>query len=243
MEEFDKDQVIEWYNWLEELLLDIMKILPPAPGNLESYSPRLASIILDACGLLDSIFRQITPNEELSTIKKNKKGKEPDVKDFAELYSDEFDLPRIKSIPFISPPKYFCPFKPWEAISSGGDYKPLDWWQTYNDLKHDRIANIKKAGLGNALDALCGLHQVITVVPAFSKAILRAGWIETSEVNPEELLEIMEGRSAPGPGSGFLVESKLFIVPVGIHMPEDIDSFRPLGWCASQRAVQFFGRW
>ena len=41
---------------------------------------------------------------------------------------------------------------------SGGEYKSPTWWQIYNKLKHDRIANLRKAQLEVAIESLCGLH-------------------------------------------------------------------------------------
>lgn len=242
MDAFHKDQVIEWYKWLESQLQDIMSVLPPAPENLMSYSPRIPSLILDSCGLMDSVFRQITPDTVIVDNKTKKRSK-IDIKDFAKLYSANFDLHNLRSIPFTSPLQFRCPFEPWTNIASGGDYKALEWWKTYNDLKHDRIAHMKTARLNVAIDAICGLHQIISVIPEFSDAILRAGWVDTSGVNPEWLLEIMRKETKTTPFQGYLVESELFILPIGRIVPESIDDFRPSHFNASNRVMQFFGHW
>lgn len=39
MDDFDKDQVLQWYEWLEDELLDILKYIPPAGQNLDTFSP------------------------------------------------------------------------------------------------------------------------------------------------------------------------------------------------------------
>lgn len=242
MDEFDKDQVIEWYGWIELSLLEIMKILPPSPENLEAHSPRLATLILDACGLLDSIFRQITP-DPVNVGSTSKSRNQLDIADFAELYSDKFRLSKLKSIPFISPPRYISPFEDWEGIESGGEYKPLPWWNDHTKLKHDRIAHLKRAGLENAILSLCALHQVISIVRQFKGAIFRAGWINTTGINPEMLLEHLE-KEAPVPQHyEHFVETRLFMLLIASNVPDDINALRPAGFNASNRVIQFFGRW
>ncbi len=243
MNDFEKDQVIQWYEWLEEHLLEIMKTLPPAPKNLKSYSPRLASLIIDACGLLDSVLRQITP-DPVRVDGEIKKRNNLDIKDYATLYSAEFNLPKLKSILLIHPPKYRCPFERWSDISSSGKYKPLPWWRIHTNLKHDRIANIKKARLDVAIDALCALHQVIAVVHDLRSAVFGRGWINIAGRDPKMLLEAQKSKTI---NNLFivLVESKLFVVSPHrrFPFPENIKDFGPARFFASERVTQFFGRW
>ncbi|MFQ5902987.1 MAG: hypothetical protein ACE5JO_04790 [Candidatus Binatia bacterium] len=153
MDDFDKDLILQWYEDLEGQLLAIMRYLPPAPENLNSYSPRLASLIMDACGLLGSILRQITP-DRVTVDGKSTSRKDLNIVHYGKLYTDKFGLASLKSIELISPPKYRCPFAPWDALVSRGNYVPLPWWTTHTDLKHDRIVNLKTAGLVVAMESL-----------------------------------------------------------------------------------------
>ena len=241
MDDLDKDLVLQWYEWLEEQLLDIMRYLPPAPENLYSYSPRLASLIVEACGLLDSILRQITP-DPVAVGGKSKPRRYLDIVDYAELYANTFGLPTLKSILLLPPPKYLCPFAPWTALAPGGGYAPLPWWSTHTDLKHDRIANLKKAGLAVAIDALSALHQVIAVVPDLGRTVLRRGLVPGRKPNPDIVIEVLEGRTAAN--WTLLVETRLFAVPRGREkFPETIAAFSPAFFNGSDRLIDFFGRW
>jgi len=47
------------------------------------------------------------------------------------------------------------PFRNW---SNRTTYKSPDWWGPYNEVKHDRINNLKKANLKNVVNALAGLY-------------------------------------------------------------------------------------
>ena len=47
------------------------------------------------------------------------------------------------------------PFSNWKQAP---DYKSSDWWQPYNDVKHERVDNYQKANLKNVVNALAGLY-------------------------------------------------------------------------------------
>ena len=141
MDDFDKDQILQWYEWLEDELLQILKYIPPSEQNLRAFSPRLASLIVESCGLLDSIFRQISPDPVVVGTK-SKPRKKLDIVDYAKLYSAKFELPATKSILLIRPARYLSPFSAWRH-----GYKPAPWWRIHTDLKHDRIANLRKGSI------------------------------------------------------------------------------------------------
>ena len=42
MDELDKDLTLQWYERLEEQLIDIMRLIPPTPENFTAYSPPIA---------------------------------------------------------------------------------------------------------------------------------------------------------------------------------------------------------
>lgn len=241
MDDFDKDLILQWYEDLEDRLLNIMRYLPPAPENLNSYSPHLASLIMDACGLLDSILRQITP-DPVTIDGKSVSRKELNIVHYGKLYAAKFELPGMKSIMLISPPKYHCPFTPWASLVSGGPYEPLPWWTTHTDLKHDRVANLQKARLAVAMESLCALHQVIAMVPDVGRMVLKRGWVPGRKPSPEIVIRALEGEAKFN--ESILVETKLFVVARGQkEFPERIEEFRPSFFNGSERLIDFFGRW
>ena len=122
MEIFEKDQVLQWYEWLEEELLERFKNIPPADQNLETYSPRLATLIIESCGLLDSILRQISADPASVDGKSKARGKLT-IKDYAKLYAEKFQLPDAKSILLTSPPRYLIPFSAWKERLPDGEQR------------------------------------------------------------------------------------------------------------------------
>ena len=49
--------------------------------------------------------------------------------------------------------KEFKPFEAWDAYI----YRPLAWYQSYNNVKHNRYDNFNEANLENLMNALAGL--------------------------------------------------------------------------------------
>ena len=243
MEPFEKDQVLQWHERLEEELLEIFKYMPPADPNLETFSPRLATLIIESCGLLDSVLRQISADPVTVDGKPTPRGKLT-IKDYAKLYAEKFQLTDAKSILLTSPPRYLIPFGKWKECLPDGEYPSPDWWRTHTALKHDRIANLKAAKLGVAIESLCALHLVLAKAPEFAKTLLSRSWVFCSGYNPTGVIEILEGVRQEQ-WMSFLVESKLFVVARGggQEFPDNIDDFKPSSFKASERVVNIFGRW
>jgi hypothetical protein len=245
MDDLDKYSTLQWYEDLEQQLLDFIRYVPYSPHNLNAHSPRLASIIVSACGLIDSILREITPDP--SQVAKQKSQRDLDIVNYARLYAPRFGLPTLKSILLFTPPKYLVPFGIWERFVSGRvpwtSFQSPQWWSIHNDLKHNWIPNVKKAGLEIAVESLCALHQIISSVPEFARMMLRKGWVPGTKSDPENTIQVLEGKMQSM--SAVLVETQLFVVARGGKepFPEQIDDFRPVNFGASERLIDFFGRW
>jgi hypothetical protein len=129
---------------------------------------------MDACGLLDSVFRDRIGNDPAIINGKSTAKKQCTIKDYAYLHSNSLDLPNTRSVMLVSPPRYRCPFAPWKNLSQ--EYLRLPWWEKYNSLKHDLLSNIQEGTLGNVLDALCALHQVLARSTSLIPILMRRGW-------------------------------------------------------------------
>jgi hypothetical protein len=100
--------------------------------------------------------------------------------------------------------EHLQPFATWQGVPS---YTPLDWWQAYNDVKHDRLANRRKATLRNAAYALAGLFLGILRSPACAEFILQEGWIPSEPHDHDDPQMLLSDY----PSIGFLAaESTLF---------------------------------
>ena len=107
------------------------------------------------------------------------------------------------------------PFQEWDGASK---YEPLDWWEAYNKLKHDRLANKTKGTLSAAVDAMAGLFLAILSNQYCRYAVEAAGWLSASSAsdavayNPKPSL----GEDSPSVKDNYVAaESLLFAYPVG----------------------------
>ena len=236
MDEATASNIIRWYEGLEEEVVEFLRYVPPQNQNMNVWSPRLATVIVEACGLIDSLFRYISPAKVTIHGKKKKRDK-LNILDYAELHSSNLQLPAQKIILLISPPSYRNPFGIWSKQGSRS-FKTPSWWTINNDLKHQRIDNFCKATMDMAIDALAGALLIISKVPELLPATLRHGWLDLGGLNPEHLLETLQkGRE------GRTLETSLFALWLGYwELPKDIKDFSPLRYHGSKRLLSFFGK-
>jgi hypothetical protein len=240
MDEATAANILRWYQGLEEKVEEFLKYIPPQNENMTTWSPQLATLIVEACAIIDSLLFYVTPSKVII------RGKEKDrdnlnILDYAELYSAKFALPRRKVIFLASPPSYRNPFDIW-ANQVSGSFSSPHWWIVYNDLKHDRIANFKKASMRTAIDALTGALLIISKamfeVPELLRVALRYGFLDLGGLNPEIFLSILQGGQ-----EGRMLESSLFALWLGHwELPEDIKDFSPARHHGSKRLLAFFGK-
>lgn len=239
MDEYRVDQALRAYERIENGLIEFSEHVPIIAGNDAIQSPRLISYLVDACGLLDSTLRDLTPDPAM-VGGKNKPRRDCDIWDFAQLHAGALDLPNTRSIVLMSPPTYRRPFEPWESLLKTGTYSPLPWWQDYNALKHDRLANIDKGTLGAALDATCALHQVIARRLDLIPSLLRRGWFSIGHWYVDAVLEDAQKGSLP---DTFIVQTRLFATPVGKdQFPSDLSKLHPGLFQCKPEFIQFLGR-
>jgi hypothetical protein len=234
MDEFERHSVVQWYELLEDRLLDCLRFIPPIEAGLAVPSPQLAGIILEASGLLDSVFREISP-DPVTVGGKQKRAKALDMEDYEELYKVQFDLPNYRSYFLVSPPQVRCPFGAWDQ---GGH---LAWWADYNKIKHNRIENLRKATLNVAIDAMCALHQVLSRVPHFADAVLRRHWFKSNVGSPAQALDMLRGDPRWASVS-FLVGTKVFLVARGREggLPAKLEDFNLRAYHPDDSVQDFF---
>ena len=236
MDEFERDSVTHWYGILEDRLLDFVRLVPPMESNLTVHSPQLAGIILEASGLLDSVFREISPDP--ATVRGKKKSADKlDIRDYQHLFSGHFDLPNYRSYVLVSPPHVRCPFKAW---GRGGK---LSWWTTYNKIKHNRIANLRNATLDLAIESMCALHQIISRAPDFARSVLRHHWFKSKMGSPGQALAMLGGDPSWG-SIKFLVGTKLFLVGRGPEggLPSRVQDFDLGDYWPDDPILDFFAK-
>jgi hypothetical protein len=185
--------VIRWYQSLEEQLQEVLSVVPPQGTNLQTaWSPKLATVLVEACNLIESVFYDLiasSPHYDTTTDKVQVPGeKKPCRRDrlelhhYARLYCDPLHLTLCKAVFFQAPLKWLTPFGEW---SGPHDCPQPAWWAVHNASKHRRLAHFAEFTLEKALAALAGALIVLTAAPAAPGgiellwAMVRHKWIDS----------------------------------------------------------------
>lgn len=225
--------IIEWYNALENQLIDFFKYVPPQSQNMRTWSPRLSTLVVESCGLIDSLLRYISP-PKVQLHGKEKRREKLELPDFAGLYSIDRQLPNRKVILLISPPEYRTPFGVW--LNS---LEAPSWWTANNHLKHNRIDCFTEANLETAINALAGSLVIIATTPQLIPVLVRKGYLDLSGRHASSTIKNLQNYY----GEVITLETSLFAMSFSNDpLPDNIHEFDPQLYGGSTRLKAFFVR-
>lgn len=136
----------KYYKLLEERFLKSLKYVELNPVNYNTYSIEFANQLISIGSELDVFFKVVS---NLNS------GSRPNIADYYKEVTKKF--PNIKNQEVIIKDKReikIKPFENWEELRAG---QSLEWWDAYNNIKHNRVENIEKANLKNAFNILGAL--------------------------------------------------------------------------------------
>lgn len=140
-----------------ELLLDdlseVFKVVAPYKENLSCFGNKIRNIIILACTEIDSMMKgileksNIKPRLSFYTTKDYIKLNIP-------LQLNEYTLSFFRF-------EELGDFKPFLKWDSKNPTSSLLWYHDYNNIKHDRESNFRKASLENAIDSTMALAAIM----------------------------------------------------------------------------------
>ena len=163
------DQSEQMFYKLEDRLLNFLEYIPFYIKHLEVYSDKLVTIILEVDpeifndfdlaifyeqeqGSIDSAIMQARKqllNKE-KKLRKNRKSLT-----FKAYYDFLNTYPHTKiSSAIIGLSTFHAYVMPFEQVKS-------DWWDSYNDLRHNKYTHLKHATLRNAIASLAALYWLV----------------------------------------------------------------------------------
>ena len=228
MDENTAFRVVLRYTHLEDQLIDFFRHVPPQDANLNAWSPTLALLIKESCGLFESLLKRVTP-PTVVVEGKSKRKIELDIQDLGVLYSRRLGLTKRKVMLIYSfPPVYRDPFKSWRNKVRRKFYKPPKWWTTHNHLKHNELTSMNEATATTAIDALAGLLLTIGSAPEMTRALIHQDLLHWRTVQPDVIVQrALAG--FPETNNPVVLKTKLFAILLGgPPVPKDINDFRPL---------------
>ncbi|HDK4123799.1 TPA: hypothetical protein PSK81_000271 [Staphylococcus aureus] len=152
-----------YYKFIEDKLIATNQYVTHTKDNELCYSDEFISIILLSCSEIDSILKELLRNKSIPSKKKYYQ-----MSDYASVLKDlttesvetmstsidVYDNNRVRVTPF-------------EKIDSSRKYGNLIWWEDYQSIKHDRIHNIQKGNLINAVTVLAAHFLIIRLLIQF----------------------------------------------------------------------------
>lgn len=225
--------VIEWFLDLETRLKEFLRSVP-INWNYKAVLPLLAGVIVEAAGLVDSILRKQFDLSGCKTQRKNLR-----ITHFQDYYEQRYSFSSKNTLIYQYPPFLLNPFREW-VFPSGQPESTLEWWDAYNKLKHERIEHYFRCTLSNAVLSLCALHQVLSALPCFFKALIAHDMIGLcGYAIPYAIESVEQGRE----DTPFLSESELFATPYGKRgfSSDLLETNKSLKW-SGKRLQRFLGR-
>jgi hypothetical protein len=156
---------------LERQFGNFLESVPYLTGNENTYSFRLANLILAIGAHIDSAFKEIARYPEFCTkYPEILKKRQPSIADYFPL-AEEYRLPQRKVIFKRLPEReQLIPFQQYTKVGDG--IVTPNWWRIYNRVKHRFSENFEKANLQNARDALAGAFLLNVIhTPAYIRLI------------------------------------------------------------------------
>jgi len=199
---FPANTVVNSYIRTESVVADFLSQVPYCTEHAEIWSPTLATVLLETCSQLDSLWKCQAGQSRFVTKERL------DIRDYYSCFRDDV-APRWV-VSYGEEPSVLKPYEKWEGSQ---EYGALEWWDAYNKVKHNRLQQRKQATMKNAIMALAGLFIAIIRCEACRAALVQAGWVSCLSGHP------VPGALSDDSPSDTLrycaVESRLFSYGVG----------------------------
>lgn len=228
----DLRSVIVWFESAEQMLMTVLDVIPYEAAHENVWSPRLVTILLEACSQLDSLLKH-----EAAQLRGT--AGQPKIGDYFALFGQHLGEKWV--LFWGDSPQKIRPFDSWNGLAAYNktfySKHELDWWKAYNKVKHNRIENRKKATLKCTVEAMGGLFLALLYCQVCRQAVVASGWVHYPRGhNPATYLD---DHLKAVPERRILVESKLFSYPVG-WMKQPIRSHLMWSGAGSDRFNHWF---
>jgi hypothetical protein len=145
-----KNNLVHW-NYFLSFDSDAKKLsryIEFSSDNFKTYSIELVRLLLSIGSEVDVVAKllcsKVDPNEKAQNIF-----------DYRNILNPKF--PKIRDMKILIP-RYGLELIPWDNWKND---KSPDWWSGYNEVKHNRDINFKKANLKNTLNSISGLFCLL----------------------------------------------------------------------------------
>lgn len=139
---------------IQKDIFELFDFIEPADKNLDTYSYRIHELLLRTCIEFEANCKAILRENSYSA----KNEEDWNILDYKKInISHHLSSYRVKLPIWNGVKNNWTPFADW-----GNEGKPLSWYQTYNQTKHDRHTNFSDATFEVLLNAFSGLAIIIS---------------------------------------------------------------------------------
>ena len=237
--DFPANSVISSFSSTEAMLVDFLGVVPYCPEHEIVWSPRLVTILLEACSQLDSLWRSQALVDGL--VDNPQQSNNLNITHYFDYFADVM-APRW--VIFWGAQRRIRPFELWEnaRLTDHNASVSTEWWGAYNDVKHNRLSNEQKATLKNAVEAVGALFLAIVKCSHCWDAIAAANWIFRGLADYYGPQRHLAESACSGTDSSqdadrlayVTVESKLFTYPVCLGAEPEPQDYLWIGHCSNR---------
>ncbi len=165
-----ENNIIETFSEIENKLISCLDYVALDIRNLQTFSKKFLDLYLDIGDELESIIPIICKknNADIKTLYK-----------FFQKFHDCISNRKVIIADFI--------VRPWAFETTQDGTIKLQWWKTYQKLKHEKYNKVKcyiqEANLQNILYAFSGLYILISCINGYDKCVLEYNL--SAEINQE----------------------------------------------------------
>lgn len=140
---------------LEDEIVKISKFIEICEDNFSVYSIELTKLLLSICSEVDVVAKLLCKEADIGLYNKIKGSHNATIETYRTVINTRF--PQFHNVNVIIP-FYNLSFLPWDAFK---DNVNPEWWQQYNNVKHERNISFEKANLKNVLLSMAGLMVLL----------------------------------------------------------------------------------
>lgn len=134
---------------IQEDIKKLFRYIEPADTNLQTYSLEIYQLLLRTATEIEANFKAIFRENGYTPPKSNiPEYRKINHSHHLDAYTAEFPI-------WTGENKIYSPFEAWKKKGS------LDWYNAYNNCKHNRVENLQDANFKNLLNAYCGLFILL----------------------------------------------------------------------------------
>lgn len=148
---------------MEADFVHFLEYVPYTPSNSKVYSPKLLAMLLQICGYIDTVFKEMAKFRGFANIPECKIINDLESGGYSKFHiglaRDAFE--KIYGLSSNNGAKIIAKLdwigdKEMTPFEKFGQGKSPDWWRSYNNVKHAWSSAIEEANMENTLEALAG---------------------------------------------------------------------------------------